>query len=66
MATERERPDALGVTLDGRPVAHVGSADRQSATMRTLRALAPADGGWLADQHDLRVSDREVSVEPLP
>jgi hypothetical protein len=32
--------------------------------MRTLRALAPPDDDWLADQRSLRDGDRATAVDP--
>ena len=61
-----EAGERIVVTVDGRPVAELGpvAGSRDAATMRTLRALAPADGDWLADQERLRADDRADAVDP--
>jgi prevent-host-death family protein len=61
-----EAGERIIVTVDGRPVAELGpvSGRRELATMRTLRALAPPDDDWLADQRSLRDGDRATAVDP--
>lgn len=61
-----EAGERLVVTVDGRPVAELGpvSGSRETATMRTLRTLAPADDEWAADQQQLRDDDRAAAVDP--
>jgi prevent-host-death family protein len=61
-----EAGERILVTVDGRPVAELGpvAGSREVATMRTLRALAPADDQWLADQDRLRDDDRAGAVDP--
>lgn len=61
-----EAGERIVVTVDGRPVAELGpvAGARPTATMRTLRALAPPDDAWLADQQRLRDEERDGAVDP--
>ncbi len=61
-----EAGERIVVTVDGRPVAELVpfSGNRATATMRTLRALAPPDEDWLGDQQKLRDDDRAAAVDP--
>jgi prevent-host-death family protein len=66
MLRRAEAGERIIVTVDGRAVAELGpvTGSRPPVKLGTLRALAPPDDDWLADQQRLRDADAAVAVDP--